>query len=132
MNIGVEKKGNKNYWYVYNQGKKYCTCPGIPNGFESRRKCERYEAKVSKIIKVDNHLPPGKITIGELVDKYLRDFANPALGNIKMSTYEETLSRLKNHLLPTLAHIKIYRLRKNDITQFINKLKRECAKTVPT
>ncbi|MBN2324623.1 MAG: site-specific integrase [Spirochaetes bacterium] len=66
-----------------------------------------------------------KMTVTELVEYYLHEYADPELGNVRWSTYREVERRLHKHLSPSLlGKVRLCDLQKSDITQYSNEVKR--------
>ena len=78
--------------------------------------------KALKIIQADlvkgTYRTPAKMTIKELIEKYLAEFASGKSGK----TYERYTEQCINHLIPKLGHFRVDELKPNDVSQFLKEL----------
>jgi hypothetical protein len=108
---GHIRKRTKNSWAVVLSlgrdpatGKKRQKWYG---GFKSRREAQAKRTRLLADWEAGSWTPPTKLTTGEFLERWLRDYARGACGPVTFANYE---SAIRTSIIPALGHIPLVRL----------------------
>lgn len=73
----------------------------------TRRDAERYQASILHSLDTGSYIEPNKITVGELLTRWLDDHART---RVRPSTYQSYANQVRRHLIPGLGAIKLAQL----------------------
>lgn len=82
------------------------------------------EAKLREILRqidTNTYVDPGKMTLGEFLQRWLEDYCKP---NLRQTTVDGYAVIIKKHLIPSLGHIKLAKLRPMHIQEYYTKAMR--------
>ena len=117
------------YWVArVTTGRDPLTGKQIQRTFSGKTQKEVREKMQAVAVEVNRgtYTPPSKMTVGEWLDIWQREY----LGNAKYNTVRIYTSNIKNHIMPSLGAVRLDQLHPHTVQVFINRLEGLSPQTV--
>ncbi len=91
-------------------------------GFRTKREAEAYKAQVLADLQRGAFVEPAKITVGEFLERWLRDYAEVS---VRLSTLESYRALVRRHLIPTLGATPLAKLQPIHLQEMLARKQQE-------
>lgn len=91
-------------------------------GFRTRREAEAYKAQVLAELQRGTFVEPAKMTVGEFLERWLRDYAEVS---VRPSTLESYRALVRRHLIPALGKIPLAKLQPIHLQEMLARKQQE-------
>jgi len=112
------KGGKKQYYVIYrenpNTGKKK---QKMQRGFNTKKAAQEFLTNLQHQVLTGNYIEPGKITLGEYLDNWMKTYVEV---NLKQSTIDGYFNNIERHIKPYFGGIQLQKLRAASIQEFYN------------
>lgn len=88
----------------------------------TKKDAEKKLAELINQLEKGINIDPEKITFGEYLDRWIRDYG---LSNLSQRTIDDYSSLIRNHIKPELGHIPLVKLHPSHLREMYNKLLKE-------
>jgi hypothetical protein len=112
----------KTVGYGYEKIRKTITLPANLTEKQKKKEVEKAALLFEESIKSGDYLDGEKITLGEFIQIWMREYAEKELAPSTLVHYK---MRIEKRILPALGHLKIARIQPGHITAFYNNLTEE-------
>ena len=74
----------------------------------TKKEAEKRRTEILRALDTGGYVEPTKMTVGEWMERWLKDYAKP---NTKARTYEGYEMNIRTHVIPTIGHIALSELK---------------------
>lgn len=114
----IVKRGKDSYTIVLSLGYDPVTCKRLRQWVSVKGNKKEAELKLSELLhQVDtgSFVKPGKVTVGEFLDRWIKDYAWPNLAPRTAEGYEHIIRR---HIVPSLGSITLTQLKPEHMQRY--------------
>lgn len=91
-------------------------------GFRTKREAEAYKAQVLAELQRGTFVEPAKMTVGEFMERWLRDYAEVS---VRPSTLESYRALIRCHLIPALGNLPLAKLQPIHLQEMLARKQQE-------